>query len=94
MQNYQNKATKLSNSRIFYRSASTGRSIEKNKTLNDLQHQIYSKDKEISYLNQHIFNIQTKADEEIKLIKDKIYKLQTALKRLTSEITNYSLINN
>ena len=94
MQNYQNKATKLSASRISHRSSSTGRNGENNKTLNELQHQLYSKDKEISYLNQHIFNIQTKADEEIKLIKDKIYKLQHALKRLTSEITNYSLLNN
>ncbi len=94
IQNYQNKSSKLSTSRISYRSSSTGKNGENNKTLNELQHQLYSKDKEISYLNQHIFNIQTKADEEIKLIKDKIYKLQTALKRLTSEITNYSLLNN
>ena len=94
IQNYKSKIPKVSSTKSFNRSVSTGRNREnKNKTLNELQLQIYSKDKEISYLNQHIFTIQSKADEEIKMIKDKIYKLQTALQKLTSEITNYSLIN-
>jgi hypothetical protein len=94
IQNYKSKIPKVSSTKSFNRSVSTGRNREnKNKTLNELQLQIYSKDKEISYLNQHIYTIQSKADEEIKMIKDKIYKLQTALQKLTSEITNYSLIN-
>ena len=56
IQNYKSKIPKVSSTKSFNRSVSTGRNREnKNKTLNELQLQIYSKDKEISYLNQSYF---------------------------------------